>query len=106
MSGADHGTRPQAAYTWIVTRDAVLGDTSDAVGRIGPPGVRGRAPFDRVIREGAHFRLLDAAGDSQFSGYIMGTYRGSEPLDDFGRDNGCVRIDYEGEGGWVEVVSD
>jgi len=98
--------RPRARYTWIVTRDTVLGDSSDAVGRIGPHGMRGRASFDRVIRDGAHFRLLDGADVAQFSGYILGDYRGPEPLADFGRDNGCVRIEYESDGGWVEAASD
>gem|GEM_PF-2094541 len=95
-----------ARYTWIVTRDAVLGDSSDAVGRIGPHGVQGRAPFDRVIRDGAHFRLLDEAGQSQFSGYILGDFQGNEPLDDFGRANGCVGIEYEADGGWVEAAKE
>lgn len=87
-------------YTWIVTRDTVLGDSSDAVGRIGPPGAKDRAPFDRVIRDGAQFRMLDAAGTVQFSGYILGEYSGHEPLDDFGRASGCVRIEYERGGEW------
>jgi len=92
-----------SAYTWIVTRDTQLGDSSDAVGRIGPPGAAGRAPFDRVIREGAHFRMLSAAGEVQFSGYILGRYDGREPLEDYGRANGCTVIEYERDGQWYPL---
>jgi hypothetical protein len=72
-------------YTWIVTRDTILGDSSEAVGKIGPSGAANRAPFDSVIIHGEHFRMLNDAGEAQFSGYILGNYRGHEPLDDYGR---------------------
>ncbi len=88
-------------YTWIVTRDTVLGDSSDAVGRIGPRGASDRAPFDQVIRDGVHFRMLDASGRAQFSGYLLGEFKGHEPLEDYGRDSGCTRIEYERDGEWV-----
>ena len=92
-----------SAYTWIVTRDTILGDSSEAVGKIGPSGARNRAPFDTVIIHGEHFRMLNAAGEAQFSGYILGEYSGREPLDDYGADNGCTRIEYERDGEWVPV---
>ncbi|MCP5151651.1 MAG: hypothetical protein H6983_05310 [Ectothiorhodospiraceae bacterium] len=88
-------------YTWIVTRDTVLGDSSDAVGRIGPSGAKERARFDTVIIQGAHFRLLNESGETQFLGYILGEYAGNEPLDDYGRSHGCVAIEYELEGEWL-----
>ena len=66
-------------YTWIVTRDSVLGDSSDAVGKIGPRGATKREPFDRVIIDGEHFRMLSADGEVQFSGYILGAFDGREP---------------------------
>ena len=90
-------------YTWVVTRDTVLGDSSDAVGRIGPPGARDRVRFDTVIIHGEHFRMLDAFGEVRFVGYILGEYTGREPLDDYGRENDCVSIEYESEGKWVPV---
>ena len=89
-----------ADYTWIVTRDSVLGDSSDAVGRIGPKGAANRARFDKVIIDGEHFRMLNADSQPQFSGYILGEYQGSEPLDDYGMTNGCSIIEYERDGEW------
>ena len=90
-------------YTWIVTRDAVLGDSSDAVGKIGPNGARNRERFDKIIIHGDHFRLINQAGEVQFTGYILGEFHGNEPLDDYGRENGCSRIEYERDGEWVSV---
>jgi len=90
-------------YTWVVTRDAVLGDSSDAVGKIGPSGVSGRARFDTVILQGEHFRLLDSSGEVRYIGYILGDYRGPEPLEDYGREHGCTAIEYERDGKWVRA---
>lgn len=90
-------------YTWIVTRDAILGDSSDAVGKIGPRGAKNRERFDKIIIHGDHFRLLNDAGVVQFTGYILGEYEGREPLDDYGRNNGCTSIEYERAGEWVAV---
>lgn len=92
-----------SAYTWIVTRDAILGDSSDAVGKIGPRGARNRERFDKIIIHGDHFRLLNDAGEVQFTGYILGDYQGLEPLEDYGRSNGCTRIEYERDGAWHGV---
>lgn len=90
-------------YTWIVTRDTILGDSSDAVGRIGPRGAKNRERFDKVIIEGDHFRLLNADGNVQFSGYILGDYSGREPLEDYGVGNGCTAIEYEHDGAWISA---
>ena len=90
-------------YTWIVTRDAILGDDSEAVGKIGPAGARNRERFDKIIIHGDHFRLINPSGEVQFTGYILGTFDGPEPLEDYGRENGCSRIEYERDGEWVPV---
>lgn len=88
-------------YSWIVTRDTILGDTSDAVGKIGPSGAENRARFDKIIIHGEHFRLLNGDGQVQFTGYILGEYEGREPLTDYGKDNGCTHIEYEIDGEWM-----
>ena len=90
-------------YTWIVTRDTVLGDSSDAVGKIGPKGAEDRARFDMIIIHGEHFRLFNEAGETQFTGYILGDFAGREPLNDYGVENGCSGIEYERDGEWLPV---
>ncbi len=97
------GGKRYTHYTWIVTRDTILGDSSEAVGKIGPSGSTNRAPFDSVIIHGEHFRMLNDAGEAQFSGYILGNYRGHEPLDDYGSENGCSMIEFERDGRWVSL---
>ena len=88
-------------YTWIVTQDKLLGDSSDAVGQIGPRGSKKRVRFDTVINRGVHFRLLTKDGAPLYVGYILGEFSGFEPLDDYGRQNGCTDIEYERDGRWV-----
>jgi hypothetical protein len=90
-------------YTWIITRERTLGESSDAVGKIGPSGAKDRVRFDIVIQTGEHFRLLDSAGATLFSGYIVGKHKGPEPLDDYGRAHGCCAIEYERNGLWSAV---
>ena len=92
------GGKDVTDYTWIVTRDTILGDSSEVVGKIGPSGLPSRASFDSVIIHGEHFRLLNDAGEAQFSGYILGSYHGREPLDDYGSENGCSLIEFEQDG--------
>ncbi|MCB1741476.1 MAG: hypothetical protein KDK91_13980 [Gammaproteobacteria bacterium] len=98
-------TDPTNRYHWIVTRDTVLGDSSDAIGKIGPRGARERPRFDDLIIRGVHFRLLNDDGEVQFTGYILGEFDGAEPLRDYGLENGCTRIEYERDGQWVAFDS-
>ena len=30
-----------------------------------------------------------------YEGYIIGEYKGEEPLEEYGRDHGCVSIEYD-----------
>ncbi len=87
-----------------MTRDVVLGDSSDAVGKIGPSGAAHRERFDKIILHGDNFRLINDRGETQFTGYILGEYEGKEPLSDYGYDNGCTQIEYERDGTWVAVM--
>ena len=97
------GGKNYTHYTWIVTRDTILGESSEAVGQIGPSGSTQRAPFASVLLPGEHFRMLNDAGEAQFSGYILGKYRGHEPLEDYGSENGCSFIEFERDGEWVSL---
>ena len=88
-------------YTWIVTADRFVGDSSDAIGKIGPSGASDRAPFNTVILHGRKFRLLNGHGETEFHGYIYGEFRGEEPLEEYGREYGCTNIEYEQDGQWL-----
>ncbi len=90
-----------ARYHWIVTRDSIVGDSSDAIGKVGPSGTSSRPRFADLIIRGTHFRLLNDQGKVQFTGYILGDFEGHEPLVDYGVDNGCSQIEYERDGSWV-----
>ncbi len=93
-------------YTWIITRDSRMGDTSDAVGTFGPSDAPYRAPFDTVIRRGEQFRLVEDEREThevRYIGYILGEYTGVEPLREFGWENGCTAIEYDRDGRWMRV---
>ena len=92
-------------YTWILTRDSFIGNSSDAVGKLGPPGAADRERFDTVIIHGEHFRMLNRKGEPRYSGYIIGEFGGAEPLDEYGAENGCVHIEFERDGQWMSLES-
>lgn len=81
-------------YTWVITSPDYDGESSSAVAKIGPSGAKGRLPLGRVVQDGEHFRLMDSDGRVRFTGYIEGEYTGYEPLEDYGRQNGCTEIQY------------
>ena len=83
-------------YTWVVTANAPLpNDVRRKIATVGPAGNRFRLGISTVIRNGKRFKLFDEHGHLRFTGYIRGSYTGCEPLEDFGRDNGCSVIDYD-----------
>ena len=90
-------------YQWVLVTDTLSPNTSDRVLKVGPRSAVGRAGIRTTVLEGEHFRMLDRHGRECYTGYISGRYSGLEPLDDFGRDHGCVDIQYERNGVWVEA---
>ena len=89
-------------YTWIITRgDAGIVDSA-VVGQIGPKGA-GLPRFVKITEFGEHFRLLNADGETRYLGYIIGDYRGHEPLEDYGQGKDCVAIEYERDGVWTAL---
>ena len=90
-------------YTWVIVRDVVPYEFSNLIFKKGPTGAGGRAHLSDVIREGQHFRLLDALGEPKLWGYIAGHYSGLEPLEDYGAHCGCVSIEYQRDDDWVAV---
>lgn len=86
-------------YTWLVTGSCQGDDTSDFVGRIGPQG-SAQAGVHKIIEGGAHFRMCGSDGTVRYTGYIVGEWNGLEPLEEYGKDRGCSRIEYERGGSW------
>ncbi len=90
-------------YTWIITEDDVQGDVSGAFAKIGPSGSKDRMSLGQVIQSGEHFRLLGDDREVRFTGYIHGQYSGPEPLNDYGRANDCVDIEYDVGDRWAAL---
>ena len=90
-------------YTWVITDNDARGDVSAAFAKIGPSGARGRMSLGKVIQNGEHFRLLSESGEVKFTGYIHGEYAGPEPLEDYGRANDCVDIEYDVGDRWAAL---
>ena len=80
-------------YAWFVSHGAIVEDSSGSGGQIGPRGAKNLARFDIVINNGRQFRMLDENGESRYPGRIQGTYSGREPLEEYGREKGCVCIE-------------
>jgi hypothetical protein len=91
------------SYTWIVTNDELEGNESGAVGQIGPPGDKHCFRFNQVITAGQEFRLVTSDGRVKYSGFILGEYRGHEPLQEYGLHFGCCAIQYKSRGQWRTV---
>ena len=81
-------------------------DTAANLGRLGPPGASRQFPIRRVLAEGREFRLRDRDGRITHTGLIAGEFRGPEPVNDFGLDHGCMRIEYLRDGEWQELRLD
>ena len=87
-------------YMWIITEADVSVVESGMVGQIGPKGA-GLTSFVKITEFGEHFRLLNADGETRYLGYIIGEYRGHEPLNEYGQGKECVAIEYQCDGEWA-----
>ena len=93
---------PAKKYAWMVTGTMSSGeDTTELVSRLGP-GMEYHAGIKNLISKGTHFRMLDAGGQVQFTGYLVGECTGREPLEEYGRERGCQSIELELNGKWVK----
>ena len=86
-------------YTWVITEDVSPHEPFAK----GPVGARHRELSSHVMRRGAHFRMVDASGRPKVSGYILGRFYGHEPLSEYGRNRGCVEIEYAFDGTWIRL---
>ncbi len=86
-----------AAYAWRIDVDH-LADAATAEARPGTSGPRNTAPeLAHRLDTGAglRFEMYDDDGEHYYSGRIVGTFEGDEPLIDYGRPNaGATLITY------------
>ncbi len=90
-------------YQWMITQDRAPHESGNRVFQHGPHGARKRH-IAELIQSGQRFRLVGANGAQKLSGFIMGKYRGPEPLLDYGKRFGCAAIEYERGREWVRVA--
>ncbi len=85
------------AYYWVITEDHIHQPEEDTA--IGVAG----GEDDHRGDDRARFELYDVDSlDNErlcFVGYIYGEYDGTEPLTDFGKDYGCIKVKLAGE--WI-----
>jgi len=97
-------TSPAAAkkYAWMVTGSPSIGqDTAELVSRLGP-GMEYHVGIKKLVSKGTRFRMLDATGAVQYTGYLVGKCTGREPLEEYGAQRGCKSIEVERGGKWVK----
>lgn len=85
-------------YTWVITENNPASeDVTRDIATVGPSGASKRASLSTVIHQGQRFSLLNPVGKTLYHGYIYGDFSGREPLADFGWQNGCTKIEFEGD---------
>ena len=89
-------------YAWLITAGGVE-DTAANLGKLGPPGTKRLFPLRKILSEGRQFRLRNQDGKIAFTGNIVGKFKGPEPINDFGLDHGCFRIEYLRGEEWMEL---
>ena len=90
-------------YQWMITQDLMPHESGSRVIHHGPEGARHHRLAD-LVKQGRRFRMLDASGVQKLSGFILGSYKGPEPLLEYGQRFGCIAIDYAHKGGWVRCA--
>lgn len=89
--------RKSNMYAWIITTDLVdaPGTNLNAVGMTGSKGANPALLATLANGGGDTFQLYDDGHDCYYTGRIVGSYKGFEPLDDFGAPNaGCTGIKF------------
>ena len=81
-------------YTWMLFGDLTGGNTGVRVWQTGPDRGAIRASYQELVSRGKPFEMRDSEGQLVYTGYIVGDFRGEEPLNDFGSKYGCCQISY------------
>ena len=82
-------------YAWLLFGDLSTGNTGARVWQSGPDGKNSSVSMHDLLGRGVSFRLVNADGIAMYEGYIIGEYAGDEPLNEYGREHGCVAIEYD-----------
>lgn len=81
-----------SAYAWQIDADHI---GTNSAGTAGPPNMPYRLEHDLAAGRGLAFEMYDDDGEHYYSGRIVGTFEGDEPLIDYGRPNaGATLITY------------
>ena len=81
-------------YTWMLFGDLTGGNTGVRVWQSGPEDGARRASYQELVKAGKPFELSNKDGDVLYTGYIVGSFCGEEPLADYGAQHGCCQITY------------
>ena len=84
-----------APYSWLLFGDLSTGNTGARIWQSGPNPEKPRATMHDLLDHGTSFRLINKEGVAMYEGYIIGEYKGEEPYEEYGRDHGCVSIEYD-----------
>ena len=88
---------------WLITKDFLDTDGSDAIGQCGPSGIRDAVLAKLETGQGFKFRLLDDDGEVYYHG-ISDRPDSFAPLDNFGMPHaGAVDIQYSTRTGWQSL---
>lgn len=84
-----------AAYAWRIDLDHLADERTNEAGTQGPRNMAAELAAELDNGAGLTFEMYDDDGEHYYSGRIVGTFEGDEPLIDYGRPNaGAVLITY------------
>ena len=84
-----------AAYAWLIDRDHLADELHNETGTAGPRNTAPELAAALNRGEGLPFEMYDDDGEHYYSGRIVGTFEGYEPLADYGAPNaGATLITY------------
>lgn len=102
---ADDATRTPSGsrYNWVLVSECTGGSTWERAVQTGPQDALDTASVEILIARGERFRLRDSGGEIRYTGFILGSFSGREPLEDFGAAHGCTGIEYDCGGKWIAL---
>jgi len=82
-------------YAWKITKDHLDDEDTNT---LGPCSITPGQQAELDSGKGTPFKMYDDDGELYYSGLIIGSFNGFEPLEDFGMPNaGCTSIKINGK---------